>query len=209
VGTTKVGLFGGSFDPVHFGHLILAEWVRDALQLDQLWFVPAAISPLKGRAPLATGPQRSDMVRLAIAGHDPFQLNDIELVRGDVSYTVDTLRALVESHPEVQFYWLLGSDALATLPQWKEPQTICRLAIPTVLRRRPVPEPELNFVRAWVPEDRFARIASAQVQAPLIEISSTEIRERLAAGRSIRYLVPRAVEKYIETHGLYGSSTGH
>ncbi len=201
----RIGLFGGSFDPIHFGHLILAEQCREQTQLDQVWFVPSATSPLKQHSPMGSNRQRLEMVQIAIAGHDGFQANEIELDRGGISYTVDTFRGLRTSHPDVEWSLIIGGDSLAEFSKWREPAEICRLALPLVYSRPNSPA-DLTVLRSFVDDERMAEIERIAIQPILIDISSTELRRRVAAGRSIRYLTPRAVEKYIESNGLYVES---
>jgi nicotinate-nucleotide adenylyltransferase len=203
----RLGIFGGSFDPVHYGHLLLAECCREACSLDEVWLVPAAIAPHKqGRAQLPAK-ARLEMLELALAGNDHLRASSLEIDRGGVSYTVETLAAIAAERPGVQLFLLMGADSLADLATWREPERICQLALPVVVRRAGSPEPDLGVLADLVSEKRLAEIRGLQVEMPLVELSSTDLRLRAAEGRSLRYRTPRAVEKYIETHGLYRSST--
>jgi len=186
------GLLGGSFDPIHFGHLIAADRAAEALGLERVLFVPCARQPLKAAGPVAAPAQRRRMLELAIAGHAPFGLETLELDRDGPgpSYTVDTLRALRARCPDQRFVLLLGADAAADLPRWRAVDEVVRLAEVAVLTRPGAPEPAARLVRHVV-------------ATPAIEISASDIRARCLAGKSIRYLVPDAVADYIERNGLY------
>jgi nicotinate-nucleotide adenylyltransferase len=198
-----LGIYGGSFDPVHFGHLLVAECCREQCRLDEVWFVPAAISPHKQHTVAAEAHHRVEMLTLAVGGHESFRVSTIEVDRGGVSYTVDTLEQIHTEDPDRELFLILGADSLADLPTWREPRRICELALPVVVRRAYSPEPDFSVLGEFMLPDRIAAAQAAQVSMPAIGISSTELRERVAAGKSIRYRTPRAVEKYIETQGLY------
>ena len=202
----RLGIFGGSFNPIHFGHLLLAEACREQCQLDQIWFVPAAIAPHKQREAAALPRHRVEMLELAIAGHPDFAVSTIELDRGGVSYTVETLSAAAKQEPDAKLFFLMGADSLNDLPSWREPQRICELAIPLVVRRSGEPPIDLTVLAPLIDSDRLAEIESHMIEAPLIELSSTDIRNRVASGRTIRFRTPRAVERYILEHALYSPS---
>lgn len=185
-----VGLFGGSFDPIHHGHLIVAGAVAEALGLDELRFMPANEQPLKAGGHGASAADRTAMLELAIAGAPGFALERAEVERPGPSYTVDTLRLLRVREPESEFVVLLGTDAAAELDRWREPAELVKLARVAVFARpgsRPVEGP-----RVW-----------RSVPVPAIEISATAVRERVRAGRPVRYWVPDAVADYIARHRLY------
>jgi len=186
------GLLGGSFDPVHVGHLVAADRAAEALGLERVTFVPCARQPLKATGPVASGAHRLAMLELAVAGHRPFAVDPIELDRDGTgpSYTVDTLRALQARRPGERLVLLLGADAAADLPRWRAVQEVVRLAEVAVLTRPGAPEPARGLVRHVV-------------ATPAIEISASDIRARCLAGKSIRYLVPDGVADYIERNGLY------
>ena len=187
-----IGLLGGSFDPVHLGHLIAADRAAEALGLARVLFVPCARQPLKAVGPVASGAQRRAMVELAIAGHPVFALEPLELERpGDgPSYTVDTLRELKRRWPAERLVLLLGADAAAELGRWHAVDEVVRLAEVAALTRPGAPE---------VPAGRVRHV----VATPAIEISAREIRARCLAGKSIRYLVPDPVADYIAKEHLY------
>jgi len=199
----RLGLYGGSFDPVHYGHLLLAECCRETLRLDEVWLIAAAVPPHKQTRTLAPAKHRLEMLELALAGHEQLRASRLEIDRGGVSYTVETLAAVREQHPAATVYLLMGADSLRDLPTWREPGRICDLAFPAVVRRGGAPEPDFSVLAPLISAERLAMVRGAQVQMPLIELSSTDLRERAAAGKSLRYRTPRAVEKYIETQGLY------
>jgi nicotinate-nucleotide adenylyltransferase len=184
-----LGLFGGTFDPIHWGHLLLAESARDALGLSHLQFVPARLPPHKQDRQVTSTEHRLAMLELAIAGNDAFGLCRWELAQPGPSYTVDTLRHM-RSEGWGPIYLLIGGDSLAQLPSWREPETIRQLATLVVVDRP-----------GWNPETTGVQVLAL----PQIDISSTAIRERLRTGRSIRYWVPEAVRTYIAEQGLYGT----
>jgi nicotinate-nucleotide adenylyltransferase len=191
----RVALFGGSFNPPHVGHLAVAEAAAEAAGLDRVLWVPAATSPFKqGDPAVVPAEHRLAMTRLAVEGNGRFGVYDGEIRRGGVSYTVDTLRALRAEHPEADLALLLGGDSLAGFAGWREPAAILELAR-LVVYRRP------GYTEAGVPPEVLARVRF--VDAPLLDLSGTAIRARLAAGRTVRYLVPDAVIAYAEAHGLY------
>ncbi|MBI3836789.1 MAG: nicotinate (nicotinamide) nucleotide adenylyltransferase [Planctomycetia bacterium] len=206
----RLGILGGTFDPVHYGHLLLAESCREECHLDQVWFVPTAVPPHKRQQELAPGAQRVEMLELATAGHPAFLVFPYEINRGGVNYTVDTLARIKEEDSSRELFFLMGADSLRDLPNWKEPARLCQLATPLVVRRSspgftgddtgPL---DLSGLEQLLPAERLSAIRHHQVRMPRVDLSSTEIRQRIADGRGIRYRTPRAVEKYIETHQLY------
>ena len=202
----RIGLFGGTFDPVHYGHLLLAECCREQCRLDQVWFLPAAVSPHKQHYQPAPAEDRVAMLQLAIGGHEAFAVSRLEIDRGGVSYTVDTLSELKQQHPDGEWFFLLGSDSLTDLPQWREPARICELAMLVVVARAHAPPPDFGPLERIVPPARIAAMRQHVVEMPLIDLSSRDLRRRVSQGQSIRYRTPRAVEKYIETHGLYAGT---
>jgi len=199
----RVGIFGGTFDPVHYGHLLLAETCREQCRLDHVLFLPAAIPPHKQEWRLTPADRRVEMLHLAIIGHEAFSVSELEIRRGGVTYTVDTLTALREQQPQDELFFLMGADSLRDLPTWREAARICSLAVPVVVRRRHTPEPDFGVLAGLVPAERLQEIRRHQVQMPLVDFSSTAIRQAVAAGHSIRYQTPRAVEMTIQTQGLY------
>jgi nicotinate-nucleotide adenylyltransferase len=185
----RLGIFGGSFDPPHVGHLLVGADALDALDLERLVFVPAAVQPLKAGQAAAAPQHRLAMVRL-LAGDDPrFTVDPIEIERQGLSYTVDTLAAFAERYPEAERFFVVGTDVLASFGQWREPEKVLRLATVAVMQREgdsgPVPR------------------GAVRVETRRVDVSSTEIRERVRTGRTIRGFVPEAVAAYIAEQRLY------
>lgn len=186
----RLGLLGGSFDPPHVGHLLAAHDAADALALDRLVFVPAAVQPLKAGQAGATPAQRLAMVE-ALAAADPrFGVDASEIDRGGLSYTVDTLAAYAGRYPDAERFFLVGADVLESFDRWREPERILALATVAVMNRVGDAPPVL-------------RAGMMQVDTRRVDVSSTEIRARVRAGRSIRGFVPDAVADYIAAAGLY------
>lgn len=192
---TKIGLFGGTFDPIHIGHLIVAETVRTRCQLDKLIFIPAKTHALKDNNRITPVQHRLSMVQLAIEPHPAFEVSDIEIQRPGVSYSIDTISHFREVYPpeKYQLHFLLGSDAVNEFHQWHEPNellTLCEF---------------IAFSRAGAAANPDSPYASAftYVEIPALEISASEIRKRVKAGESIRYFVPEPVRLFVEKHQLY------
>ena len=195
----SVGILGGTFDPIHHGHLAIAEEARESLGLERVLFMPAASPPHKPGLPVTDPEHRLAMVRLAVAGNPAFEASDLEVRRGGASYTVDTLEGLVESGLE-RPWLILSSEALALLPTWREPRRILELARLAVVPRGGFDPLGPAWVDAVFPGygDRVTFLAG-----PLLPISGSVVRRRARAGRSVRYLVPDAVAAYIAQHRLY------
>jgi nicotinate-nucleotide adenylyltransferase len=191
-------LFGGTFDPIHLGHLLLAEQCREACGLDQVWFVVAGAPPHKTgeRTSLA---HRLEMVRIAIAGHSAFEVSDIEANRPGPHYTVETVAEVRRQHPGDELFFLIGADSLVDLPTWRQPGEIARMATIVVVNR-PGIDPIAPAILPDFGPDAFPLFC---ITIPPIGIASSDLRRRLAERRSIRYMVPRGVEAYIEANGLY------
>jgi nicotinate-nucleotide adenylyltransferase len=201
----RIGIFGGTFDPIHLGHLILAEQCREQGRLDQVWFIPAASPPHKQGHSITSFDRRVEMLQLALAGNPAFQINELEKHRPGPSYTVDTLTELTGAHPRDEFFLLIGSDTLADLATWYQPERILRMAGLLVWLRPSHPPLNAEELRAalHLPPEIEVRLHVAE--GPLIDISSSLLRRRAAAGRTLRYLVPRAVEVYVQSHQLYAA----
>ncbi len=193
----RIGIYGGTFDPVHLAHLVLAEQCLEQAELDEVWFVPAAQPPHKLGASISAAAQRLAMLEFALAGQPRFRVDRVELDRSGPSFTVDTLSQLHIRHPNTEWHLLLGADAIRDFPTWREPARILELARIVAVNRGGQPLPDL------APVEGGAAARVQVVEMPGLEISATDLRARVAAGRSIRYLVPRAVEVYIQQHGLY------
>ncbi|MCA9269160.1 MAG: nicotinate-nucleotide adenylyltransferase [Planctomycetales bacterium] len=199
----RLGIYGGSFDPVHYGHLLLAECCREQLALDEVWFLPAAVPPHKTRQARAADKHRAEMLQLAIGGHDAFRLATLELERGGVNYTFETLEQIQRDRPDDRLFFLMGADSLDDFPRWREPARICQAATISVVARPGAPAPDFDALLGVASGEQIAAMRAAVVTMPLIELSSSDLRRRVAAGQSVRYRTPAAVRKYIESHGLY------
>jgi nicotinate-nucleotide adenylyltransferase len=199
----RIGIIGGSFNPIHIAHLIIADRFVEQLHLDRCLFVPTNVSPFKQRPAStdATAEQRLAMVSLATVQHPSFAVSEAEIRRGGVSYTVDTVKGLLDEDPSSELFLLIGSDQAIEFVRWKDWQEIARHAT-ICIARRPfllTPEQEQRISESLTVDGR----APVWVVAPLLEISSTEIRERVARGVSVNYLTVKAVRDYIAEHGLY------
>ena len=204
----RIGIFGGAFDPVHYGHLILAEQSREQARLDAVWFVPAARHPFKAGATATPFDRRAEMLRLATAGHPAFRVDEIEKDLPGLNYTADTLDEIQRRHPDAELHLLLGSDTLPDFPKWYDPGRIVRTAGLVVMERPGHPVPSAEELRAALALPPEAPLRMQVVEVPLIDLSSRDIRRRVAAGRTIRYMLPRAVEVYIAEKGLYRTPAG-
>jgi nicotinate-nucleotide adenylyltransferase len=190
----RIGVFGGTFDPPHVGHLILAADAIDSLRLDRLIFVPAGLQPFKVDSPaIASGSDRVEMLRLAAGDDHRYAVEDTEIRREGLSYTVDTLEEIARKNVEAQLFLLVGQDTLAGFDGWKRPARIRELATLAVMQRAGSDSGE-----ARGPAGVMA------ISSRRVDVSSTEIRDRLAAGRSIRGFVAEPVERFIAARGLYG-----
>lgn len=197
----RIGVFGGTFDPVHLGHLLLAEACREQGRLDRVLFIPAGLPPHKQGRQLSDGTARAEMLELAIAGHAEFSVDRSEIKRSGPSYTVETLRSLRQDHPGDELFLLMGADSLAEFHLWREPREIATLAHLLVVNRGNQAPPDLDSL---VPQIGAAAVANIHIVTMAgVEISASDIRQRAHQGRSLRYLVPRAVERYIQEHKLY------
>lgn len=202
----SLGVLGGTFDPVHVAHLALAQEAAESLGLERILFVPAGSPPHKPGVAVTPGPDRLAMVRLAIAGNDRFEASPIELDREGPSYTVDTLEALAavrgSPDPAGDIVLILSADAFVGLPTWHEPRRVLELARLAVAPRDGYPEAGPEFLATRFP-DMADRVVF--LDGPRIRLSASVLRDRAAAGRSLRYLVPDAVAAYIGDHDLYRS----
>lgn len=196
----NVGVFGGTFDPVHIGHLIVAEQARVKLKLSVVLFVPAGQPSLKIDHVITPALDRVEMVRRSIADNPCFKLSTLEVDRPGPSYTVDTIASLRDELGTQSFFFILGWDSLAGLPLWKQPEKLLQLCQLVVVPRLGLNLPDLSSLASSVPSlmDKVTRL-----DTPIIGVSSSEIRQRVAQGLSIRYLVPDEVGKYIAERRLY------
>lgn len=189
---SKVGIFGGTFDPIHLGHLITAQSVREIRNLEKIIFIPAFISPHKSDVKTSSPEDRLNMIKLAIEGIPFFDYSDIEIKKGGVSYTIDTLKELKKIYNEMEF--IIGYDNIFSFHTWKEPDEIMKLAKIIVLKRKSSLPPQF--------EDKYYKQA-VFVQTRGIEISATDLRERVRKGLPINFLVPSKVMEYIYQHKIY------
>ena len=190
----KIGILGGTFDPVHLGHLVLAEQVMEKLKLDRVIFIPSASPPHKTERKLSSAHDRFRMTKLALEGNPKFSISDMELKREGLSYTVDTLKTLKKAYRNSEIYFLTGSDMLDEIRTWRDPEQIYKLAKMVIAIRPGFDDFDCN--------NHFAK-KSIIVPITGMDISSTRIREMVQKGESIRYLVPLKVEEYIKKKKLY------
>lgn len=194
----RLGLFGGSFDPIHLGHLILAESCREACGLDCVWFMVAGAPPHKPANGRTHIDDRLEMARIAIAGHSAFEVSELEARRPGPHYSVETLEQVRVLRPEDSLFFLIGADSLVDLPMWRQPRRIAELASLVVVNR-----PGIDLGPGTVPDLGPNAMPIQRVDIPPIGIRSQDLRQRIRQGRSIRYQVPRGVQAYIEAKGLY------
>jgi nicotinate-nucleotide adenylyltransferase len=217
--TQRIGILGGTFNPIHLGHLAAAEEVRDRLKLDIVLFIPAFLPPHKSESGMPSAAQRQEMVILAVKGNPHFQVSDIEIRRGGRSYTIDTIEELRRSYPGAELVFITGLDTFLDIRTWKEWERLLTICAFAVLSRQgfrfrdlapfgflQVPSGDLERLDAGettgIAAGRGAvRIALERI--PLYDISSTDIRSRVRSGRSVKYHLPEAVEGYIIEHKLY------
>jgi nicotinate-nucleotide adenylyltransferase len=197
-GNMLVGIMGGTFDPIHTGHLIAAERARVGAGLDEVWFMPANVPPHKDKATKASAQQRWEMVCRAVEGNPHFKPMDVEIRKGGVSYSIDTVELLCNQHPDIEFSYIIGADMVRYLPQWYRIDDILKL-----IRFIGLGRPGYELEQEPLPEHIESRLT--RVTMPLVEISSSVIRDEREQGGSIRYWVPERVYDYIEVNGLYES----
>lgn len=187
----KVGIFGGTFDPPHYGHLLMANEVLDSLQLSEIWFMPNQIPPHKQHRQISSSKHRFNMLKQAVAGNDAFRVEPIELERNGPSYTYDTMVLLKKRHPSTEFYFIIGGDMIEYLPKWYKIEELLRM---------------IQFIGVKRPNYKAESCYPViEVDVPLFDVSSSMIRSRLKEGRSVRYLLPESVIQYIKEHQLYES----
>ncbi len=199
----RIGIIGGSFDPVHIGHLIIAQDALERLELDEVAFVPAAIPPHKQHIQQVAPEHRLNMLKRATETDLRFSVSDMEILRGGVSYTLDTVKMLREERPDVEWVLIVGSDTLVDLHTWYKIDELLELCEVASFLRPGESSVDAIVRKIKLSTDRKERLLANLIEAHLIEISSTEIRMRVAEGLGIRYLVPPEVEMYICEHGLY------
>lgn len=190
VTSDRIGVLGGTFDPIHLGHLVVASEVCAALSLDRVLIVPAHQQPFKDSTGHASPEQRLAMCRLAVEGDDRLDVSDVDIVRGGLTYTVDTLADIAAAHPGAELFFIAGADAVSQLSSWREPERLMKLA-------RFVGVTRPGHVAPALPAPHLV------VETPEVGVSSTEVRRRRRIGAPVRYLVPDAVATYIAQHALY------
>lgn len=197
----KIGIMGGTFNPIHFGHLLLAEQAMEAYDLDEVLFIPSGNPYMKDTEPIVDGIIRGHMTELALKGHPHFRMSSMELDRKGPTYTYETLETLKEENPDCTYYFILGADSLLTMETWKNPKQIFKNCV------------VIASVRGTRTEDKIRKIATHLIYeyqadvhilpARFIDLSSSEIRQRIANGKSVRYMLPEEVREYIYENGLY------
>lgn len=197
----KVGIMGGTFDPIHMGHLILAERAYDKFNLDKVLIMPTGNPPHKANQANTGAKQRAKMSKLAIKDNHYFELSLLEIRRKGYTYTYETLEALKRKNKDTEYYFIMGVDSLFSLDKWREPERICKNCIIVVAARNHVATSELKDRIKYL-EDRYDATIYC-LDTPTIDIASHNIRSMVGKKKSIRYFVPREVEKYIYKHGLY------
>jgi len=200
----RYGIFGGSFDPIHLGHLILAETCLRKAGLDRILFVPSGVSPHKQkRRKRTSGALRAEMIELAITGVDEFMLSRFEIDRNEISYTIDTIRHFRATLLDAELFLLVGADMYYDLPNWFQTKELLASVIPVGVYRPGGPPPHPEVFREIVSPERLELFRRYVYPMPLIDISSTMIRNAVSNEESIRFLTPRPVETFIKSHHLY------
>lgn len=197
--TSSIAVLGGTFDPLHIGHLAIAEDVRYTIDAEHVIFIPAAQQPFKTHTPTTPATDRLAMVRLGTADNPAFVVSDLEIRRGGLSYTVETIEQLRAEYSQHELFFIIGADAVAGLPRWHQIGRLlelCRL----VLVARPGYQPDLEALFAEIPA---ARSRVLPVAGPALDVSASELRQRLRSGRPVRYHLPPPVRQYIQEHRLY------
>lgn len=189
--TKKIGILGGTFDPPHFGHLLIASEILHNMQLSEVWFIPNQIPPHKTERHFSDSRHRLNMLKLAIKDHDQFKINTVELEREGPSYTYDTIQLLREQYPDNSFYFIIGADMIEYLPHWHKIDEIVKLVSFIGVKRQGF-KTETNY-------------PVKEIEIPMFDVSSTMLRERLNKNESTAYLLPEDVKRYIEGNHLYGT----
>ncbi len=202
--TRRIALFGGTFDPIHLGHTTVAQAAAQQIDAEKVIFVPAKISPLKGFFPFARDEDRLRMIELALVGNPLFAVSDSELKRPAPSYTLDTVRQFkLECGPETSIHWLIGADGVGDLVHWHKIQELIDECHLTTMRRPGYPQPDFDRFQPFWGARRVAKLKQDVIATPLVNISSTEVRRRLAAGDDVSGMLHPNVLQYIRVHNLY------
>lgn len=197
----KIGIMGGTFNPIHFGHLFLAENAYEQIGLDQILFMPSKNPPHKAKPELVSDQQRAEMIKLAIQDNSHFQLSSLELNREGMTYTADTLTILSKEHPDSDYYFIVGADSLFMMQSWMKPEIIFNLCTVVVASRDHVEKEEMQ-VHADLLKKMYG-VSILLIEMPTMQISSAVIRDRVATNKTIRYYLPDAVNEYITNNQLY------
>ena len=200
----RLGILAGTFDPIHYGHLIIAEQARDQFDLDKVLLIPSGHSYFKdNRKQKVLPPQtRLEMTRIAVDGYEPFEVSDIEVTRPGNTYSFETLEALAGQYPEAELFFIVGADTICSMDTWKEPARIFSACTVLAAMREDQVDPESFQTARKVLEEKYGAVIRT-VSIPNIGISSTDIRERVGLKKSIHYLVPYTLERYIIENGIY------
>ena len=197
----RLGILGGTFDPVHYGHLMLAEACREQLNLSEVRLIPAGNPPHKSDRKITDGHTRADMLQLAVSGYPEFVVDRREIRRKGPSFTVDTLTELAAEFDGAKLFFIIGADSLRDLPSWREPEKITSLATIVAVNRPGWPALSAQQVTDWVGTEMAAKIEV--VAMPGADFSATELRRRIRGGLGLRFMTPRAVEAFIMQHNVY------
>ncbi len=197
----RLGILGGTFDPVHYGHLLLAEICRQQLDLAEVRLIPAGNPPHKSDQKITDGHTRADMLQLAVSGYPEFIVDRREIRRKGPSFTVDTLGELNSEFQEAELFFIVGADSLRDLPTWREPEKIASLATIVAVNRPGWPAPTPEQITAWVGPELAGKIQT--VTMPGADLSASELRRRVRSRLGLRFMTPRAVEVFIEQHDVY------
>ncbi len=189
----RIGIFGGTFDPIHLAHLIAAESAYTAMSLDEIWFMPTKIPPHKQDRNILASDHRLRMLQLAVEPYPEFKVNTYEIDQSEVSYTYNTIAHFTREHPHHQLYFIIGGDMVEMLPRWYRYEELLQLVTFIAVKR---PGSHINTVDKWVKQIDI-------IEMPQMELSSTDIRKRCLTGKSIRFMVPDRVDQYIKEHQLY------
>jgi nicotinate-nucleotide adenylyltransferase len=207
----ELAIFGGSFNPIHFGHLIVAECCLEQAQLDRVLFMPAATPPHKQDSTLAAPEDRIEMLQLAVGSHTKFEVSLQECNRGGISYTVNTVHNLIRQFPNDNFSLILGPDALLSLPLWKEPRRILDMIKILAIERHGMDDIEQITqqpqLKALLSKKQSCQIKTDRIRVPAIGIRANQLREAIATGTSIRFRTPRNVERFIARKQLFRTHT--
>ncbi len=197
----KIGIMGGTFNPIHLGHLLLAEQAKEAFDLDEVLFIPSGNPYMKDTAPVLDGKIRARMTALALEGHPCFSISSIELDKSGPTYTYETLETLKAKNPDDTYYFLVGADSLLTMETWKNPERIFQNCVVAASVRGTGTEDKIRKIATHLIYEYHADIRILPVR--FIDISSSEIRERISKGKSVRYMLPEKVWNYIYDNNLY------